>query len=57
MSDPWLRVLRSCDKAITILRSRSINIEPLAEENMPANWQELKRLHLALWRRVYNGRR
>ena len=55
MRDKWLIVQRSCDKAITILRSKGVNIQTLTEENMPANWSELKRLHTALWRRVYSG--
>ena len=51
--DSWARMWKSCDKAVTILRSRGINIELLTERNMPANWQELKRLHSDVWRRVY----
>lgn len=53
VDDPWMNVWKSCERAVNILRSNGINIEPLSESNMPANWQELKRLHSDVWRRVY----
>ena len=55
VEDSWNRVWMSCDRAVTILRSKGSNIEELTEKNMPANWQELRRLHSELWKRV-NGR-
>ncbi len=56
MTDTWVRVWRSCDKANDILRARGANNPPLSESNMPANWQEMKRLHKDLWRSVYGKR-
>lgn len=53
VDDSFIRVLKSCEKAINILRSKGVDIEPLSEKNTPANWQELRRLHSDLWRRVY----
>lgn len=53
MRDPWITVWKSCEKAVTILRARGVDTPPLSEDNMPANWQELKRLHEEVWRRVY----
>ena len=51
--DSWVRALNSCNKAIGILRSRGMDIKYIAEENMPANWQEMGRLHKHLWGLVY----
>ncbi len=57
-SDSWLRAITSCNKAVRILRSRGYIDEPyIEEENMPANWDELSRVHKNLWENVYSKRR
>ena len=47
-TDSWGIALASCNKAARILGRDWID-----EKNMPANWDEMNRLHKGLWRDVY----
>ncbi len=46
----WDDVRKSCDEAAKILGKE------IREQDTPANWQELRRLHGDLWRQVYAKR-
>ncbi len=47
----WDDILRSVFRASKILGKE------LTEQDLPANWLELKRLHESLWNEIYNKRR